>query len=208
MIRFTRLAIMLSAFMVFASSFAVIGASAQTADTYGTAYFSTPSGESPTGALLTLTTADGTVLRTGDVGENNRIIWLFPRFIVGQEYCLSVDGTALGYQPWYGCSVAQPNKLHFDVSLDYILAAGSVTQNGTGGAVSGSSVCLAELGVCTTTDASGNFVFTGIVPGTYTVTIDTEGYKSTSSVISVTPTGGWVDVVQYKGNGSTGNGNN
>jgi protocatechuate 3,4-dioxygenase beta subunit len=53
---------------------------------------------------------------------------------------------------------------------------GRVTDSATAAAISGVTVTLA--GTTTLTDASGNYGFTGITPGTYTVTFSKAGYNT------------------------------
>lgn len=201
---------MLTAFIAIFGVIALIGAQpAAAATTHTTAYFYSPTGVAPTGATVYLQDMNGNVLRTSEVGLNDRIIMLSPRVNVGETYCMSVDATYLGYELWYGCNVAAANKLHFDVYLDPIDVWGTVTQNGNERPVAGAEVCLVELGTCTVTDASGAYAFSGVPSGTYTVSVNTAGFKSTSTTLTVggedtvVPT-----IVQYRGNGQPGRGNN
>jgi hypothetical protein len=53
---------------------------------------------------------------------------------------------------------------------------GKVTDSATGAAISGVTVTLA--GTTTQTDSSGNYGFTGITPGSYTVTFAKAGYNT------------------------------
>lgn len=201
----------------FAISFALIlsvsaiGATAQDNTTYGHATFYTPNGQSIEGALLTVTSEDGTVLRETTAGVNDSVIWLSPRFEIGTIYCLSVDATAHGFLPWYGCEVTTERRLHFDVYLEQVIIAdlsGTVKQNGNERPVANANVCVVELGVCATTDATGAFSIAAVPAGTYTVHTTADGFKLQTSTVTVTADGAWIDIVQYKGNGKPGNGNN
>lgn len=85
--------------------------------------------------------------------------------------------------------------------------SGYVTQHGNGKPVAGANVCLEGLGVCTVTDANGYYEFTAIEEGTYSVTVTTDGYKPTSGTVVVAGSDAVLNLIQYRGNGRTGNGN-
>jgi phosphatidylinositol-3-phosphatase len=61
---------------------------------------------------------------------------------------------------------------------------GQVTDSSTGAAIAGATVSYS--GGSTTTDSSGNYTLSNVVPGTYTVTASATGHASRSSTVSVT----------------------
>lgn len=85
--------------------------------------------------------------------------------------------------------------------------SGYVTQHGNGRTISGATVCLSELGVCTLTDATGYYAFSGIEDGTYTVDVATDGYKPVSGTVTVAGADAVLNLIQCRGNSNVGNGN-
>jgi len=77
---------------------------------------------------------------------------------------------------------------------------GTIVQRGNLMPVAGAEVCLAELGDCTVTDATGSFGFTDVADGSYTLVSTAPGYKTLTT--SVTVAGGDVslDLIQFRGN--------
>ncbi|HEY6308038.1 MAG TPA: carboxypeptidase regulatory-like domain-containing protein [Candidatus Angelobacter sp.] len=61
---------------------------------------------------------------------------------------------------------------------------GQVTDSSTGAAITGATVSYS--GGSTTTDSSGNYTLSNVVPGTYTITASATGHASRSSTVSVT----------------------
>lgn len=79
--------------------------------------------------------------------------------------------------------------------------SGTITQHGNQKPVSGLEVCLAELGLCTYTDANGYFEFADVDYGTYTLTSDGPVYKPLVTSVEVSWADVYLDLVQYRGGG-------
>lgn len=80
--------------------------------------------------------------------------------------------------------------------------AGVVNQKGNQKPVANLDVCVQELGICTTTDANGQFDFTEVVNGTYTITTNGVNWKSQSNTVVVDGADVYVNIVQSKGGGN------
>jgi hypothetical protein len=108
------------------------------------------------------------------------------------QYCASLPATSVLYVQ----AVGKPSITnHMTAGVTYANACGTatvlsgqVTNLNTGGAISGATVSLSgPTSASTTTDASGNYSFSGIPAGTYTVTGTASGYKARSySGVTVT----------------------
>lgn len=79
--------------------------------------------------------------------------------------------------------------------------SGTILQHGNGKPVAGATVCIAETGVCTTTDEGGYFVFTDLEDGTYTITSTADVYKPLTTTVTVAGSDVYVDLVQNRGGG-------
>lgn len=78
---------------------------------------------------------------------------------------------------------------------------GSVSQQGNQKPVAGLSVCLEGADLCTTTDASGSFLISGVADGTYTLTTNGVNWKPQSNTVTVAGGDVYLDIVQQKGGG-------
>lgn len=78
---------------------------------------------------------------------------------------------------------------------------GDVVQRGNEKPVADLTVCLVEVDLCTTTDASGSFVISGVEDGTYTLYTDGDNWKPQYNTVTVADGDVHVDVVQFKGGG-------
>ena len=77
--------------------------------------------------------------------------------------------------------LAGSNSLNFEMTPSVVpptkgTLTGQVTDATTGQPINGVTVSLS--GVTTTTDSSGNYGFTNITPGTYTLTFTKSGYNT------------------------------
>lgn len=79
---------------------------------------------------------------------------------------------------------------------------GSIAQRGNEKPVADLTVCLAEIGLCTTTDATGSFAFEDVAFGTYTLTSNGQNWKPLSTTVTVGEGGSHVDLIQQKGGGN------
>jgi len=146
------------------------GASERTIDHY-TVWYST---DGNTGEQLAQLT---TVAPTGTGTSGSYSVNL-------SQYCSSLPSTSVLYVQ----AVGKPSITnHLTPGVTYANACGStalsgqVTNLNTGGALAGATVSLTgPTTVSTTADASGNYSFSGIPAGTYTVTGTASGYKARS----------------------------
>jgi cytoskeletal protein CcmA (bactofilin family) len=147
------------------------GASERTVDHY-TVWYST---DGSTGEQLAQLT---TVAPTGTGTSASYSVNL-------SQYCASLPATSVLYVQ----AVGKPSITnHMTPGVTYTNACGSttalsgqVTNLNTGGAISGATVSISgPTSASTTADASGNYSFSGIPAGTYTVTGTAGGYQARS----------------------------
>jgi hypothetical protein len=147
------------------------GASERTVDHY-TVWYST---DGSTGEQLAQLT---TVAATGTGTSASYSVNL-------SQYCASLPATSVLYVQ----AVGKPSITnHMTPGVTYANACGSttvlsgrVTNLNNGGAIAGATVSLSgPTSASTTADASGNYSFSGIPAGTYTVTGTASGYKARS----------------------------
>lgn len=81
------------------------------------------------------------------------------------------------------------------------VVSGNIVQRGNERPVADLTVCLEELGVCTTTDAAGNFAFGDVPYGTYTLTSDGNNWKFASTTVTVEGDT-HLNLIQFKGGGN------
>lgn len=153
------------------------GASERTVDHY-TVWYST---DGTTGEQLAQLT---TVAATGSGTSASYSLDL-------SQYCATLPATSVLYVQ----AVGKPSITnHLTSGLTYqnqctsTTLSGKVTNLNTGGAISGATVSITGPATAsTTTDANGNYSFTGLQPGTYSVTGTHSGYKArTYSNVTVT----------------------
>ena len=74
------------------------------------------------------------------------------------------------------------------------VVSGTVVDSYTGESIQSASVTLEEIGETTTTDEYGEFLFSEIEAGTYTVSVQANGYVSSSLDVDVHEAGATVEV--------------
>jgi hypothetical protein len=141
-----------------------------------------PSGEPVSGATVTVSDVRGEVLGAGGTGEDGS--FSFPNLPEG-TYTLVV--TAVGYQP-VAASVAvgrgEPTRHEVEIAATGSLH-GAVGVHGTPFEGAGMSLLdkAGRVVADTSTDASGEFVFTDLEPGEYTLV--TTGYSPAAVSVGV-----------------------
>lgn len=78
---------------------------------------------------------------------------------------------------------------------------GTIVQRGNERPVADLTVCLVEADVCTITDAGGNFAFTDVEYGTYTLTSDGDNWKLMTTTVTVADGDVHLNLIQFKGGG-------
>ena len=78
------------------------------------------------------------------------------------------------------------------------MITGTVVANLTGAAISGATVSLSPGGLRTTTNANGGFTFTNVTPGTYTLTVSSGLYQTSTQSVTVVAGQTWSTTVRLR----------
>ncbi len=163
-------------------------------------------GGSLSGVVLTLTgAASGT--STSYAGGNYSFAGL-----VNGTYTVTPSLTGYSFTPTSatitvnnGNAIGQ-NFVATSLSSGAYSISGTVTTSG-GSALSGVTMALTGAAAASaTTDANGNYTFTGLANGTYTVTPSLTGYTFSPTNATITVSGGNITGVNFTGTASTGGG--
>lgn len=76
----------------------------------------------------------------------------------------------------------------------YAMISGSVVDADTGDAVPNATIRLTETDQSTTTDEYGTFVFEDVDRGTYTVSVEADGYQNTEESVDVSEEGSNIEI--------------
>lgn len=76
----------------------------------------------------------------------------------------------------------------------YSMISGSVIDADTGDAIPNATVRINETDQSATTDDYGTFVFEDVDSGTYTVSVEADGYESTEQSVDVTEEGSNIEI--------------
>lgn len=84
------------------------------------------------------------------------------------------------------CSSSESNPVDPGVQSSTGTISGTVTESGTGAAVAAATVTLQGSGASVATNASGEFSFPNLDPGSYSITCNKDGYQSSTTTVTVT----------------------
>ena len=139
------------------------------------------SGDVLSGVTITLTGGTTTITTTTDAsgnfsfkGKANGTYTITP-FLQGYTFSPTISTVTLS-----GASVTDTN---------FTATATSISGAVSGDVLSGIAITLSGTGLTTTTDASGNYSFSGIMNGNYTVSPSLTGYTFSPTISTITVSG-------------------
>lgn len=95
-----------------------------------------------------------------------------------------------------GIAFANSSNAQMEVPMNDNRTAimGTVTDAETNAPVPNAEITLSESGETTQTDEAGTFTFSDLEPGSYTISVDAEGYATSEEAVEVTEEGANVNV--------------